>query len=71
MRRAIFRSGHKLGSEIPTMQLQPLTRHVTKEERDAFVVYAEDNYSTIFDPMPSDQPEAEVPEKTPDPGELE
>jgi len=53
------------------MQLQPLTRHVTKEELDAFVVYAEDNYSTIFEPMPSDQPEAEVPEKVPEPGEPE
>lgn len=46
------------------MQLPPLTKHVPKDELDAFMNYAEDNYSTVFehaDPEPTPDSPEQVP----------
>jgi hypothetical protein len=50
--------------EIINMQLPPLTKHVPKDELDAFMNYAEDNYSTVFehaDPEPTPDSPEQVP----------
>ena len=38
------------------MPIPILTKHVPKDELDAFMAYAEENYSTIFDPLKREEP---------------
>jgi len=45
----------KFGVEILNMPIPLLTKHVPKDELDAFMVYAEENYSTIFDPSKTEE----------------
>ncbi|MDR3670571.1 MAG: hypothetical protein P4L36_06995 [Holophaga sp.] len=47
------------------MQLPPLTRHVPKDELEAFMAYAEDNYSTVFEPLNTPEPDPDNPAQEP------
>jgi len=58
----------KLGVEILNMPIPLLTKHVPKDELDAFIVYAEENYSTIFDPSKTDATSPVETEQDPKPG---
>jgi len=48
------------------MAYPPMTKHVSKEELDAFMNYAEDNYSTIFEAAPGEGAQVQ-PEPAPEP----